>query len=134
EDFDIIDSGEEIIDNTITRKIILLPKNETNDVALSTMYIDAEKLLVKKVVTTTKENGTYQILISYGNYSQYGLPDKVVFGFNTKDYKMPKGITMEFDDEGKKEMREKMKNKKGKVEIMYNTYIINKGINDAIFN
>ncbi|HMZ45390.1 MAG TPA: hypothetical protein PKG56_01520 [Chitinophagaceae bacterium] len=134
EDFDIIDSGEEIIDNTITRKIILLPKNETNDVALSTMYIDAEKLLVKKVVTTTKENGTYQILLSYGNYSQYGLPDKVVFGFNTKDYKMPKGITMEFDDEGKKEMREKMKNKKGKVEIMYNTYIINKGINDAIFN
>ncbi len=134
EDFDIIDSGEEIIDNTKTRKIKLLPRNEESDVVLSTMYIDPIQVLVKKVVTTTKENGTYQIELSYNKYKQYGLPDKVVFGFNTKDYKMPKGITMEFDDDGKKEMREKMKNKKGKVEITYSSYSINKGIDDSVFN
>lgn len=134
EDFDIIDSGEEVIDNTTTRKIKLLPRNDESDVVLSTMYIDPVNILVKKVVTTTKENGTYQIELSYNKYKQYGLPDKVVFGFNTKDYKMPKGITMEFDDDGKKEMREKMKNKKGKVEIIYSSYTINKGIENAVFN
>lgn len=134
EDFDIIDSGEEVIDNTTTRKIKLLPRNDESDVVLSTMYIDPVNILVKKVVTTTKENGTYQIELSYNKYKQYGLPDKVIFGFNTKDYKMPKGITMEFDDDGKKEMREKMKNKKGKVEITYSSYSINKGIDNSVFN
>lgn len=32
--------------------------------------------------------------MSYGAFGQYGLPDKVVFSFNTKDYKLPKGITL----------------------------------------
>ena len=48
---------------------------------------------------------------------------------------MPKGITMEFDDDDKKskEMKDKMKNKKGKVEISYTAYLINKGIDDSVF-
>jgi outer membrane lipoprotein-sorting protein len=48
---------------------------------------------------------------------------------------MPKGITMEFDDDDKKakELKDKMKNKKGKVEIVYTNYSINKGLNDSVF-
>ena len=73
--------------------------------------------------------------MSYGKYSAYGLPDKLIFSFNTKDYKMPKGITMEFDDDDKKarELKDKMKNKKGKIEITYSNYVINKGVDDSIF-
>lgn len=134
-DFDVIDAGNETIAGLQTRKVKLLPRNDNSDVVLTTMYIHEATLLVYKAITTTKENGTYEIEMSYGKFSNYGLPDKLVFSFNTKDYKMPKGITMEFDDDDKKakELKEKMKNKKGKVEIIYTNYTINKGIDDAMF-
>jgi hypothetical protein len=71
--------------------------------------------------------------MNYGNYSSYGLPDKVVFSFNTKDYKLPKGVTFDYDDGVKKKTGNDLKNKKGKVEISYSEYVINKGVDDTIF-
>jgi len=135
DDFDVIDAGTETTAGLVTRKVKLLPRNDNSDVVLTTMYIHEATLLIYKAVTTTKENGTYEIEMSYGKYSNYGLPDKLVFSFNTKDYKMPKGITMEFDDDDKKakELKDKMKNKKGKVEIVYTNYSINKGLSDSVF-
>jgi outer membrane lipoprotein-sorting protein len=132
--FTVFDAGQSVIDNINTRIIKLLPLNENSDVILTTMYIDEKNLLVKKAVTTTRENGTYEILMNYGNYANYGLPDKVIFAFNTKDYKMPKGITFEFDDDMTKDEKQKLKGKKGKVEINYTSYSINKGIDNSVFN
>ncbi len=100
-DFVALAAGEAMIGGSKTRIVKLLPANENSDIVLTTMYIDETNLLVKKAVTTTRENGTYEIEMSYGQYTQYGLPDKVVFTFNTKDYKLPKGITLEFNDEEK---------------------------------
>lgn len=133
-DFVALAAGESIVGGIKTKIVKLLPSNENSDVVLTTMYIDEPNLLVKKAVTTTKENGTYEIEMTYGAFAQYGLPDKVIFGFNTKDYKLPKGITLEFDDNEKPVSEaDKIKNKKGRVEIVYTNYIINKGIADAIF-
>ena len=89
-------------------------------------------MLIKRSKTTTKENGTYELDISYGKYADYGLPDKIVFSFNTKDYKLPKGITLDYDD-GSKKNEERLKNKKGTVEISYSGYIINRGVSDKVF-
>lgn len=135
DEFDVLYAGEETVGGVKTKKVKLLPRNDNRDVVLTTMFIDEANLLIRKAITTTKENGTYEIEMSYGKYSNYGLPDKLTFSFNTKDYKMPKGITMEFDDDDKasKEMKEKMKNKKGKVEISYSSYVINKGVDDSMF-
>ena len=133
-DFVALAAGEAVIGGTKTKVVKLLPTNENNDIVLTTMYIDEPNLLVKKMITTTKENGTYEVEMTYGQFAQYGLPDKVIFGFNTKDYKLPKGITLEFDDNEKQLTdAEKLKNKKGRVEIMYTNYVINKGISDAVF-
>jgi len=130
--FDIIDMGKE--SKTSYRIIKLLPKDENAEVILSTLYIDETQSLIRKAKTTTKENGTYELEMSYGKYAAYGLADKVIFTFNTKDYKLPKGITFDYDDGSKKEQAaDKMKNKKGKVEINYSGYIINKGVSDSIF-
>jgi len=71
--------------------------------------------------------------MSYGKYIDWGLPDKVVFSFNTRDYKLPKGVTFEYDSGNKPKNEDVLKNKKGKVEISYSDYIINKGIDDKIF-
>lgn len=133
-DFVALAAGEAVIGGTKTRIVKLLPVNENSDIVLTTMYIEESNLLVKKMVTTTRENGTYEMELTYGQFAQYGLPDKVVFGFNTKDYKLPKGITLEFDDNEKQLTdAEKLKNKKGRVEITYTNYQINKGISDSVF-
>ncbi len=132
-DFVSLGAGELVIDGTKTRIVKLLPVNENNDVVLATLYIDELNLLVRKAVVTTKENGTYTIELSYGRFAEYGLPDKVVFGFNTKDYYLPKGISLEFGDDKPVSEADKIKNRKGKVEITYTNYLINKGISDSVF-
>lgn len=130
--FDIIDVGTEA--GTNLRIIKLLPKDENSDVVLSTLYIDESQSLIRKAKTTTKDNGTYELEMTYGKYAEYGLADKVIFSFNTKDYKLPKGITFDYDDGSKKEQDpNKLKNKKGKVEIVYSSYSINKGVSDTVF-
>ncbi len=132
--FDIIDVGKEA--STGLRIIKLLPKEDTAEVVLSTLYIDEKQFLIRRSKTTTKDNGTYELEMVYGKYSEYGLADKVVFSFNTKDYKLPKGVTFDYDDgnaKQKQEQAEKLKNKKGRVEITYSNYIINKGVPDSVF-
>lgn len=129
--FDIIDAGKE--SGTGLRIIKLLPRNENADVVLSTVYIDEANSLIKKAKTTTRENGTYELEMTYGKYAAYGLADKIIFTFNTKDYKLPKGITFDYDDGSKKTAPDKTKNKNGRVEISYSSYSINKGVPDTVF-
>jgi outer membrane lipoprotein-sorting protein len=129
--FDVIDLGKE--NGTNLRVIKLLPKNDTADVVLSTLYIDEAQSVIKKSKTTTKDNGTYELEMSYGKYVEYGLADKVIFSFNTKDYKLPKGVTFDYDDGTEKKEANSLKNRKGKVEITYSNYTINKGVDDSVF-
>ena len=126
-------AGDAVVDGYPVKIVKVLPTDEKSDVVLATLYIDEANVLVRKGLITTKENGTYEIALTYGKYSSFALPDKVVFSFNTKDYKLPKGITLEFDDGQKAGDADKMKNRKGKVEITYSSYIINKGIDDSVF-
>jgi outer membrane lipoprotein-sorting protein len=131
-DFMALDAGEQVLNAQKLRVVKLLPTAENSDVVLTTMYIDEANLLVKKAVTTTRENGTYEMEMQYGKFADYGLPDKVIFSFNTKDYKLPKGITLEFDDVDQ-ETKNRMKGKKGRVEITYANYSINKGLASSVF-
>ncbi len=133
-DFVALAAGELVIDGFKTKIVKLLPTNEASEIVITTLYIDEPNLLVRRAITTTKENGTYEMQMSYGAYANYGLPQKVVFSFNTKDYKLPKGITLEFDDNEKPlSEAQKLKNKKGRVEINYSNYVVNKGIADSFF-
>jgi len=132
--FVALSAGEASVDGIKTRVVKLLPINENSEVILTTLYIQEATLLVLKAVTSTRENGTYEMTMQYGAYQQYGLPDKVIFSFNTKDYKLPKGITLEFEEDTKPLTEaEKIKNRKGRVEINYSSYTINQGLADAIF-
>jgi outer membrane lipoprotein-sorting protein len=132
-DYVAIDAGDAIINGTKVKVVKLLPTKDNSDVVLSTLYIDETNLLILKAATTTKENGSFEIEMSYGKYIAYALPDKMIFSFNTKDYKMPKGVALEFDDEEKLTDAEKIKRKKGRVQITYSSYIINKGVDDGVF-
>jgi outer membrane lipoprotein-sorting protein len=131
--YDVIDAGKE--PKTNLRIVKMLPRDELSDIVLATFYIDEKEFLVKKAKTTTRENGTYELEMTYAKYAEYGLADKIVFSFNTKDYKLPKGVTFDYDDGTKSaNAGDKLKDRKGKVEITYTEYQLNKGLGDSIFN
>ena len=129
-DYTAIASGESVVQGKKLKIVKLLPNNDIGDVILTTLYIDEKELLIKKVNTSTRENGTFEMEMYYGKYASFGLPDKVEFAFNTKDYKIPKGLTLEFETGDTPQQKA---NTKGKVEITYSSYIINKGFSDSEF-
>jgi outer membrane lipoprotein-sorting protein len=135
EKYTALDAGMDKIGNTAVRVVKLLPVDDNADIVLSTIYIDETNLLIKKAKTTTRENGSYELEMTYGKYSSYGLPDKIIFTFNTKEYKLPKGITFDFDDgeAAKKSVPKGLNKNQGRAEITFDSYIINKGVSDGVF-
>ena len=125
--------GTQVLNGKNMTVIKLIPTDENLDWVISTLWIDPIEALVYKTATTTKENGSYEITMQYGEYANYGLASKIIFSFNTKDYKLPNGITLEFGDEDPLAKQKAIKNKKGTIEITYSKYSINKGIPINIF-
>ncbi|MBP6430625.1 MAG: hypothetical protein KA319_02575 [Ferruginibacter sp.] len=132
--YTVLDAGVEKLTGISVRVVKLLPEDDNADIVLSTLYIDETNLVIKKAKTTTKDNGTYELEMSYGKYISYGLADKITFSFNTKDYKLPKGVTFDFDDGADKtKAADKTKPKKGTIQLSFKSYIINKGVADSVF-
>lgn len=131
--YQIVPGGKAVVDGRQTTLVKLIPTDEVSEVVLSTLYIDEKEAVIRKAIVTTKESGTYDVQMNYGKYVGWGLPDKVVFSFNTKDYKLPKGITFEYEKGGEKKAADKEKNKKGTVTINYESYKINKGVDEKNF-
>lgn len=131
--YDAIDAGEILIDKVKARKIRILPRDTEGDIVVMDVFIDEANLLLLKSTVTTKENGTFDMEMAYGKFRDYMLPDKLVFHFNVKNYKMPKSLSLDFDEQLSKEEAAKLKNKKGMVEFNYSNYAINKGLSDQIF-
>lgn len=132
DNFTAVGAGNAVVNGINTKVIKLLPLDANSDVVLSTLYIDEKKEVVHKAQITTRDNGSYEMDLSYGRYVTYGLPDKVVFTFNTKEYKLPKGLTFEYE-KGGAQKAEANKDRKGIVTISYNSYVLNKGVEDAVF-
>ncbi len=132
--FTAISAGRVQFKGADLQMIKLIPTAELSDVVLTTLYVDDKNMLIRKSITTTTENGTYEMEMDYGKYSKWGLPDKAVMIFNTKDYKLPKGITFEYDagmmNKGK---NPKELSKKGRIEIVYSSYEVNKGLPNSVF-
>lgn len=131
--FTAVFAGETIFAGTTVKVIKLLPLDENSETVLTTLYIDDKNLLIRKSTTTTRDNGTYEMEMEYGRFASWGLPDKVVFVFNTKDFRLPKGMTMEYDNGAKPAPNTQGKEQKGKIEIRYTEYDLNKGVSDDIF-
>ncbi len=125
--------GTQLLNGKKLTVIKLIPNDDNLDWVISTLWIDPVEALVYKTATTTKENGSYEITMQYGAYAQQGLASKIIFSFNTKDYKLPNGITLEFGDEDPTAKQKALKNKKGTIEITYSKYTINKGMPNNIF-
>jgi outer membrane lipoprotein-sorting protein len=128
-----VPAGKSSLNGKEVSVIKLVPLDDNSDVVVSTLYIDARESLVRKAVITTRESGTYEMELTYGRFAGRGLPDKVVFMFSIKDYKLPKGLAFDYDTGEKPKAANQSGNQKGRVEINYSNYTINKGISDALF-
>jgi len=133
-EFTAVPSGEASLNGVMLKVVQLLPTDRNGDVVLTTLYIDDKNYLIRKATTTTRDNGTYEMEMEYGRFANWGLPDKVVFIFNTKDYRLPKGMTLEYEGGAKPPANKTNKEQKGKIEVQYTNYIINKGVDDRVFS
>lgn len=125
-EFTAIDAGKLNTKDKSLRIIKLLPVSQNSNIVLSTLYINETDLVVEKNTTTTKEEGTYEIEMKYGKYLKYGLPDKLIFTFNAKDYKIPKGLTLDFDNSSSENKKQPQpKSSKGTAEIVFEKYTVN---------
>ena len=132
--YQALDGGTDLVQGIPVRIIKLLPSDENGELVLAILYIDMKRLLVLKARTTTRENGTDEVELHYGKFLSIGMPDQIVFSFNTQDFKLPKGVTFDYDDGSvKKKSTDSGKNQRGKIEITYLNYLINKGLSDSFF-
>jgi outer membrane lipoprotein-sorting protein len=132
DEYTVVPAGTAVVNGTNTKVVKLLPQNESGDVVLMTLYIDEKAALIRRSKVTTRESGSYEIDLTYGKFATWGLPDTVVFSFNAKAYKLPKGLTFEYEKSGQPAPAAP-KDSKGKIGITYTGYKINKGLNAAVF-
>jgi outer membrane lipoprotein-sorting protein len=133
----VIDMGSGTLEGKKVRIIKVIPEDEQSNIILAKLWIDEANMLILKTETTSRNDGTIAMDLTFGKYASYALPDRVTISMDVKDYKLPKGITMDYNDvptppkpagEDKKG-----KTKKGTIQISYLSYNINKGIPDERF-
>lgn len=131
--FTAVPGGDAQLAGAPVKVIKLLPADENSDILLITFYIDHRNLLIRKATTTSRSNGTYDMEMEYGRYEGWGLPDKVSFVFNLKEYNLPKGMTLDYEGGTRPPPSKAKQSQKGKIEVSYLGYEINKGVPDAVF-
>ncbi len=128
-----LDAGSETIGGKKARIIKVIPDGESN-IVLAKLWIDEAALTVLKTETTTKDQGMILMNLEYGAYSSYGLPTKVLVSMDVKEYKLPQGVAMDYNDP--MEVKQKPKDgkpRKGTIQLTYLKYDINTGLSDAVF-
>lgn len=133
----VIDAGYDMLEGKKIHVLKIVPSDEQTDIVLTKMWVDEVNLLALRVETTTKDEGTVQMDLHYGNYENYALPDKAIIYIDVKEYKLPKGVTMDYTETDNNASKPKIDGKtkqKGRIEITYLSYKINTGLSDAVFN
>ena len=129
----VIDAGTAVIGNKTTRIIKVIPEDEKSDIILAKIWIDEKNLVAVRTETTSRTGGTISMDLEYGNYSNYGLPDKVLLTLDVKDFKVPKSVTIDYVESGDDKHANDGKEKKGTIQVTYLKYLVNTGINDSVF-
>lgn len=132
-DYSAIYVKEDTLDNSNVDVIKIIPLDDSLGIILTTLWIDAQKKIVRKIETTTKKRGTFQIRLFYESMEQYGLPSSMIFTFSVENLEVPETLTM---DAGgvKKPLGKISKNFTGNIVVTYSNYKINQGLKDSFFD
>lgn len=117
-----------------TSIVKVIPLGDQGEVILSTYWIDQKKQIIRKVESTTKTNGTFTIDFTYDDKIKYPLPSKIIFSFNMDKMNIPATISGETNNEKPdKKNKNSDTRTKGKVIVNYSNYLVNKGVQDSVF-
>lgn len=127
-DFTALFVGENEIGN-IKHYIIKLVSNDPEFEQVVTLWVNSKNYTIKKVAVIGSRVGKVEIEFDYSLVDgKYWLPEKLIASFEASNFLIPKL---------KRDMREQNQKiseiKEGKITIYYSNYIVNKGINDKIF-
>ena len=90
--------------------------------------------VIRKIETTTKTNGTFTMDFQYDQKLKYPLPQKIIFSFNVGQLNLPQMVPDDAGSETSKKKKRINSTTKGTVEVNYSNYVVNKGIEDSIFD
>lgn len=132
----VIDIGPTVLQGKKVRLLKVIPEDDLGNIVLTKLWVDETNLVAVRAETTTRNDGTVIMDLEFNKYMAYGLPDKVTIYMDLKDYKLPKGVTMDYNEvETPKQPAGKEKvPQKGTIEINYLKYAINTGLTDASFD
>jgi len=132
-DNSIIFEKEEDWNGSRIAVIKLIPLGSASEIVLSTIWVDVNQLVVRKVESTTKTRGTFVIDLQYEKtVTEFPLPSMMTFKFDMSRQNF-NSHGFEEDEKPKEEKKDKSKNTEGTVKIVYSGYAVNKGIPDSEF-
>lgn len=131
-DYTAIYSKTDTIDGETADVIKVIPDNDSSGIILSTLWIDEDEYIIRKIESTSKRTGTFEINLFYDDKS-IKLPSKVIFIFNIAEIPLPASLTGEFDQEREKSKKKKNKPMSGSVTVNYSNYKIDNGFTDKFF-
>ncbi len=133
----VLDAGREVIDGRPVRILKVIPNAEGSEIVLTKIWVDEARMLALRAESTTRDNGTVKLDLQFGKHVALGLPDRATFYLDVKEYKLPKGVTMDYGSTPETaEAVEKSKDgkrKKGTIRVEYLNYKVNTGLSDAVF-
>jgi hypothetical protein len=133
----VIDAGTDVIEGKPVRIIKAVPNADASDIVLTKLWVDEARLLVLRAETTTRDNGTVKMDLTFGRYAHLALPDRAMLHLDVKEYKMPKGVTMDYGTTERVIEEDtktgKTKRRRGTIRVEYLSYKVNTGLSDALF-
>ena len=129
----VLDAGTATIGDKTLRVLKIIPEDDQGQIILAKIWVDERTMLAVRTETTTRNDGTIKMELQYGKYAAFALPDKVIIAVDVKNFRLPKGVTMDYNEIKEPQPKKETKNQKGSIQINYLSYNINKGVDDKIF-
>jgi outer membrane lipoprotein-sorting protein len=117
-----------------TAVIKVLPLDDTSRIILSTLWIDTDNSVIRKIESTTKDGGTFTVEMNYNrNLTSYPLPSSQKFIFDINSGRIPKNPMMSRNKDNSNKQADKNKTTRGTIYLTYKSYKVNQGIADKEF-
>jgi len=130
-DYLAVYSGQEEIDGKTHAVVKIIPEGNKSDIVLSTLWIDIDNALISKMENTTRNSGSYLIILRYTDPG-VELPTEITISFRVKSLKIPLKFIGKNSTVDKDELK-KDGPKEGTVTVKLKYFDINKGIEDSFF-
>lgn len=126
---------EETVDGVKLARLKVIPLGDSSNVILSTVWVDTEQSIIRKIESTTKNSGTFAIRFTYDEafLKKFPLPSSMEFNFDVSSLNIPRGFTGDAPKDGEKKKDKKNKLTKGSVKVTYKDYKVNSGLSDSVF-